>query len=73
TTLTPIRVLPSAEPSHHFGFLVEAAGSTDKLEVRLEDVFPELSQTFKLRLEGWARRQLARLLRKFEEAMPESS
>jgi len=45
-----------------FSFSITAQDSQDSLDVRLEDVHPELTDTFKLRLDGWVRRQLARLL-----------
>jgi Fic family protein len=47
---------------NRFSFRITAQDSQDSLDVRLEDVYPELAETFKLRLDGWVRRQLGRLL-----------
>jgi Fic family protein len=44
------------DPSGLFRFRIAAGASEDFLDVRLEDVYPELSPSFKLRLNGWIRR-----------------
>ncbi len=45
-----------------FPFLIRVAGSEDWLEVRLENVYPELTSSFLLRLNNWIQRQLGRTL-----------
>lgn len=45
-----------------FPFLISAFRSGDKLEIRLEDVHPELTPSFMLRLDQWVQRQLGRML-----------
>ena len=64
---TNVQVLPRAEPLHPFAFSIEAAGSDDRLEVLLEDVYSELSETFQLRLATWVQRQTARLMEELSE------
>jgi Fic family protein len=61
------RVLPATDPLNPFGFSIETIGSSDRLEVRLADVHPEISESFRLRLESWVRRQLGKLLNELEE------
>jgi Fic family protein len=65
-----VRVLPRASPLSAFGILVEARGNADKLEIRLEDVHPELSESFRLRLENWVRRRLTEILQDLESKKP---
>ncbi len=45
-----------------FPFLISALRKGDTLEIRLEDVHPELTPGFMLRLDQWVRRQLGRML-----------
>jgi Fic family protein len=45
-----------------FPFLIRVSGSKDLLEIRLEDVYPELTPNFFLRLDQWLQRQLGRML-----------
>ncbi|HEX4494818.1 MAG TPA: Fic family protein [Thermoanaerobaculia bacterium] len=45
-----------------FPFVVWASASADRLEIRLEDVNPELTPHFLLRLDQWIERQLGRML-----------
>jgi Fic family protein len=52
--------------SSPFRFRIAARDSSDVLDVRLEDVHPELTDSFKIRLDGWVQRQLARLLGELE-------
>jgi hypothetical protein len=47
--------------------LIRADNSDDHLEVRLEDVVPELTPYFLLRLDRWLQRQLGRMLTKITE------
>ncbi|HTG33959.1 MAG TPA: Fic family protein [Thermoanaerobaculia bacterium] len=63
-------VFRSRRPSP-FPFLIHAMSSKDDLEVRLEDVSPELTPHFLLRLDQWVKRQLGRMLE--EIAKQESS
>jgi Fic family protein len=54
-----VTIHPLAPPSP-FAFRIEP-GTPDALDVRLEDVRPELTTSLKLRLDAWAQRQLGRL------------
>jgi len=49
-----------------FQFSIASTRWDDHLDVRLEDVYPELSDTLKLRLDSWVQRQLARMLAEIE-------
>jgi hypothetical protein len=49
-----------------FPLLLEAEGREDDLEVRFEDVHPEISEGLRLRLANWCRRLLGRLLQDFD-------
>ena len=51
-----VEILSSSSP---FQFRVEAPRGDDQLDIRLEDVHPELSEILKLRLDSWIQRQLA--------------
>jgi Fic family protein len=48
--------------SSRFPFLIRSDDDADHLEVRLEDVSPELTPHFHLRLTSWVQRQLSRML-----------
>jgi Fic family protein len=50
-----VEILSSPSP---FQFRVEAPRGDDHLDIRLEDVHPELSEVLKLRLDSWIQRQL---------------
>lgn len=54
-----ISILFSQDAGNPFPFVVRAPGSTDELEIRLEDLYPELSANLKLRLTHWVQRRLA--------------
>ena len=56
----------SFSPDAHFPFLVQASQSDDALEIRLEDVFPELTPSLQFRLERWVQRRLVEMLRDLE-------
>jgi len=49
-----------------FPFLIRTLGK-DNLEIRLEDIHPELASHFLLRLDKWVQRQLGRMLAKIAE------
>jgi Fic family protein len=51
-----------ATGSNPFPFVIHASDSDDLLEVRLQDVNPELTPYFLLRLDQWIQRQLGRML-----------
>ncbi len=55
-------VLFAKDLSNPFSFLVRSHGSKDELQIRLSDVYPELTPSLKLRLSYWIQRQLARVL-----------
>jgi Fic family protein len=46
-----------------FPFSVRVGEARDALEVRLEDVYPELTHHFLVRLDQWVRRQLGQMLK----------
>jgi hypothetical protein len=48
--------------SSRFPFLIHSNSESDPLEVRLEDISPELTPYFSLRLDNWIQRHLARML-----------
>jgi hypothetical protein len=49
-----------------FGLRLEALGSSDHLDIRESDMTPAVSESLKLRLEGWVQRHLADLLTQLE-------
>jgi Fic family protein len=63
TTIT-VSVFFSAGSS--FPFVIRLAENPDRLEIRLEDVFPELTPNLKLRLSQWVQRRLGEMLRELE-------
>jgi Fic family protein len=64
---TCFRILVAKDSSSPFTFIVETQG-TEHFEIRLEDIHPELTPALDLRLEGWTRRFLSRLLTEAEQA-----
>jgi Fic family protein len=54
-------VLYATSPNQ-FPFVVYARNNEDRLEVRLQDVYPEMTSHFLLRLDQWIQRQLGRML-----------
>jgi Fic family protein len=63
---TEVAVLCATGPTS-FPFVIRDSRSNDSLEVRLQDVNPELSPYFVLRLDQWVQRQLGRMLAKIAE------
>ncbi len=57
----------SATGPNPFPFVIRVSDSDDRLEVRLQDVNPELTPYFLLRLDQWIQRQLGRMLAKIAE------
>lgn len=55
--------------SNPFPLVVWALGKSDNLEIRIEDVRPELSEGLKLRLTHWTQRRLAEMLKDLEEQL----
>jgi hypothetical protein len=43
-------------------FLIQSDEGSDHLEIRLDDLYPEFTQQFLLRLDQWVQRHLARML-----------
>jgi Fic family protein len=64
-----VSVLFSKKVANPFPFLVRSYGSPDELEIRREDVSPELSDNFKLRLSNWIQRRLADMLQDLERQL----
>lgn len=56
------KVLVAVDNSNPFTFLLDTEGIGDGLEVRLEDAYPEISESLEIRLSNWAQRILGRLL-----------
>jgi hypothetical protein len=50
-----------------FPFIVRASHTNDDLEIRLEDIYPELTHHILVRLEQWVLRQLGRMLKEVAE------
>lgn len=57
-------------PGEAFPLRIEPDRNDDSLDVRPEDLIPEMSETLKLRLDNWADRQLARMLAELEGQSP---
>ena len=55
------------DPPDPFHFRVAATRGEDSVLVRLEDVYPELSDALQLRLDAWVQRQLAQMLAEIEK------
>jgi Fic family protein len=62
---TQVLVVLETNPQAPFAFHLEEP--YDTLDIRLEDIYPEISEALKLRLDGWAQRLLAGSLRQLEE------
>lgn len=61
-----LEVLIALDDRNPFAFLLEGHRSDDKLEIRLEDAHPEVSESLRVRISNWTRRQLATLLEELE-------
>lgn len=59
------KVLGALDISNPFLFLLDS--QEERLEIRHEDAYPEISEVLQLRLGNWARRFLNRLLQKLQE------
>lgn len=66
SVLFKVFVLRSLHPNP-FPFLIRVLSNDDRLEVRLEDVNPELTPNFHLRLDQWIQRQLGYMLAQIAE------
>lgn len=63
-----VQILTS--PGAPFPIHVRPVNSPDELDVRLEDLTPEVSPALQLRLDAWVQRQLTRMLAEIEEKFP---
>jgi Fic family protein len=54
--------------SSRFPFLIQSGEDSDHLEARLEDISPEITPHFLLRLDQWVQRQLGRMLAEMTES-----
>jgi Fic family protein len=61
---TQVSVVLETDPQAPFAFHLETP--YDGLDIRLEDVDPEISEALKIRLDGWAQRLLAGSLRQLD-------
>ena len=61
--LTVLIVRDAADP---FPLCLRESGRDDDLEIRFEDVHPEISESLRLRLTNWCSRLLGRLLKELE-------
>lgn len=63
---TEIAALIAYDVADPFPLLLDEKGSDDTLEVRFEDVHPEVSESLRLRLSNWCSRLLGRILKDFD-------
>jgi Fic family protein len=61
-----IMIVLAKNPNNPFTFMITAQEKEDRLEIRLEDVHPELTTSLRLRLANWVERQLGRMLKDLE-------
>ncbi len=66
---TGMTVLFSMNPANSFPVVVHVPGSMDDLEIRLEDLRPELSEHLKLRLTHWVQRHLTEMLKNLNQQL----
>lgn len=64
--LTMAEVLIALDESDPFALLIRAGSVDDRLEVRLEDAHPEISESLRLRLSNWTRRLIGRLVEEWK-------
>lgn len=64
-----VDVIFSKNSSSPFPLALWAPGRSDTLEIRMEDVHPELSENLKLRLTQWVQRRLTEMLGDLEEQL----
>jgi Fic family protein len=62
-----IAAVDYATSPNPFPIVIRADRNGDELDVRLEDVYPELTPHFRLRLDQWVQRQLGRMLAEIAE------
>lgn len=62
-----VRVLVASSESIPFAFLLETVGNANHVEIRLDEVHPEHTSVLDLRLDGWTRKLLGRLLMRLEQ------
>ena len=63
-----VTVLIARDRTEPFPFcLLETGDETDHLEIRFEDVHPDISKSLQLRLESWCSRLLGRMLQELED------
>jgi hypothetical protein len=63
-----VTVLIARDRTDPFPFcLLEGRGDGDELEIRFEDVHPDISKSLQLRLDSWCRRLLGRMLQELED------
>lgn len=67
-----VRALVAEDDSNRFAFLVETVNFPENLEIRLEEVHPEITPALDLRLSRWSERLLGRLLTLSEERIQTS-
>lgn len=60
--VTTLGIAVRIEPKGPFAFRILTERNDDFLDVRAEDVMPELSSALRFRLDAWSERQLARML-----------
>jgi Fic family protein len=57
-----LRISVADGETNPFTFLVDSGAREDRLEIRLEDAYPEISDNLRIRLSNWVRRYLGSLL-----------
>jgi len=56
------RILVTDDETNPFAFMVDYGAREDRLEIRLDDAYPEISDNLRIRMSNWVRRYLASLL-----------
>ncbi len=69
---TQARVLINLDKQGSFPFLVERINSNDELEVRIEDVYPEITENLRIRLRYWTQRLLGQILEQWKQLISRS-
>jgi len=67
-----VRALISTDSTSPFVFLLEVPGKADRLEIRLEDAYPEFSASLQMRIKNWTHLHLLKAVSQLEKRVGES-